>query len=370
MVDESMLCPDHIHDDYVGQWYPYIKDVTFQTWLFEIPRPDAEALLEVNRCRTFDKPAGRESKERFDRLKAFVHDRLTEIQRELPSGSRFFIRLGSRSPKDAYLFSSLGLKRFGALLRTHYEAEFERLNLRTREEKNAWVRQSSTMNDQRIWCDCEHDVLAVADTDEIFDFLVESHRVSVDLGRDLAKEDLHIFFCIRLWDPMVRPHLEFRGFVFGHELRALTQYDNRFYTTDIGENHEMILASIQDLFAREVREKFMVEGSPFEEGKYVIDFGVILERQGARVTGARAVVIEINRFNQKTGASCFDWRRDFDVLVGRKPFEFRFVTEHQWDAIDYDGVVFPDVVEKRQQLKAEIVKKTLSFFERIRAWRD
>jgi hypothetical protein len=170
----------------------------------------------------------------------------------------------------------------------------------------------------------------------------------------------------------VRPHLEFRGFVYGHQLRALTQYDDRFYSPDIGENHEAILQTIQRFFDDEVREKLAVEGSPLADGRYVIDFGIIFEREGERVVKTSAVVIEVNPFNNKTGSACFVWERegDFNVMVGRNAFEFRFITEHQWDSVDYECVVFPDVAQKKQAVKAEIVKQSLSLFERFLAWRS
>ena len=38
-------------------------------------------------------------------------------------------------------------------------------------------------------------------------------------------------------------------------------------------------------------------------------------------------VVEINPFGELAGACLFSWSKDRDVLMGKKPFEFRIVEE-------------------------------------------
>jgi hypothetical protein len=171
------------------------------------------------------------------------------------------------------------------------------------------------------------------------------------LHRYLKTPGSSFAFVFRLWDDDSLDHLEFRGFVYHHELTALTQYDERCFVPDIAQNKDEILAAIQSLF-QEVRDRFMADDSPFKLGNYVMDFGI--KFQGGTT---RAHIIEINRFNTRTGASLFDWNRDLDVMVGRKPFEFRIVTEHMYDNVDYACVIYPDWAYAVKDAKAGIVEK-------------
>jgi hypothetical protein len=71
---------------------------------------------------------------------------------------------------------------------------------------------------------------------------------------------------------------------------------------------------------------------------------------------------------QSTGGSLLDWNRDFDQRVGRKEFEFRIVPEHQYDAVDSECVLYPDLDDMRREVKWENVTDNRTLFEQWVTW--
>ena len=160
--------------------------------------------------------------------------------------------------------------------------------------------------------------------------------------------------------------MEFRGFVYKDKFCALTQYDRRIYCKQICENKELILKAINDLYENKIKPK-MKSMNPLPDGSYVIDFGVIFKS----IMDIEVIVIEINSFAKEAGASLFNWKDDIEVLTGKKEFEFRLVeNENEYNYINYDFVLYPDLLMIKNRIKAKIVNDNKSFFEKFVTWRN
>jgi hypothetical protein len=138
-------------------------------------------------------------------------------------------------------------------------------------------------------------------------------------------------------------------------------------------NKELILESIRTLF--ETRVKPALAGrNPFPAESYFADYAVVFRMNEARVVGAEAVLIELNRFNSQPGAALFDWGRDLEVLIGVKLFEFRIRTEAEIAEIDWDvhisGSWGRSVWQIMRRVRSDIVQSQKAWYEELFTWRN
>ena len=356
----------YLNNYYVDLWYNLISDLTFKTWIMKFTLEEATLLHRVIRATFGNKPI---SDEDDASLKAFISKVSTffdTIKSECPPDSKFFIRLGSRSPKDAWFYSERALQRFKSFLHEKYLVEYKELNLPTRESKVDWVFETNTMKDMINISECEIKSLQCSSVEDMFDLFLNSERVFVDLGREIKNENPNFTLCIRLWDQRMSDHLEFRGFVYHNKLCALTQYDYRAFYKDVFENKDRIQETIQEYYEKQVKPRMDVPESPFPDGTYVIDFGIIFKGEN----DMEAIVIEINRYHNTTGEALFNWDRDIDILTGKKDFEFRVVDESICSQVDYNSIIFPECQDVKKQVKADIVNENKSYLERYITWRN
>ncbi|KAH0795513.1 cell division cycle protein [Histomonas meleagridis] len=364
--NHSVFPKDKEDDDYVDSWYHLISDLTFKTWTFHFDLEEGALLHRLTRCTIGNKSITEEDQSAFNVFLSKVSGFFKQVKSECSSDSGFFLRLGSRSFKDAVFYGELSSQRFENLLYTKYLLEYNSLNFQTREDKISWVNQKNSMQDLYYFTECDIKALKCHTLKEMFDLFFNSERILIDLGRELKHEKPNFSLNFRLWEDRLFDHLEFRGFVYHHKLCALTQYDNRQFFKDVYDSKELIQKSIQEYYETKVRPRIDTANSPFVEGTYVIDFGIIFKNKNE----VEVLVIEINRYQQTTGASLFDWKNDIDVLTGKKEFEFRIVNEHQYDNVDYDTQVYPEMNEIKKRVKARIVNENKSFIERWITWRE
>jgi hypothetical protein len=260
-------------------------------------------------------------------------------------------------------------ERFLGLLTSRYEREYDKLESFSKEDRVHWMRQSCQMIDLQILNECAIAALRIFDADDLFDLFIDSFRVRVDLRRDLETNDPQLQICVREFDFRIEYHLEFRTFVCRNHLTAVTQYDDRLYFKEVEDNKDVILNAIRVLFEEKVRPAFAGK-NVFPGDSYVADFGVILSKSGEAVIGGEAVLIEINRFNSQTGPSLFSWEEDIEVLTGEKPFEFRVAPESRFESVDYELQLEPDFASMKNEVKAEIVQRRKSWFEKWFTWRN
>jgi hypothetical protein len=113
------------------------------------------------------------------------------------------------------------------------------------------------------------------------------------------------------------PSMEFRGFVRGKRLTAISQYFHIVHFPGLASQRDSILHGINQLFDR-IKDIIPVDN-------FIIDFGVLPDR---------VLVIELNPFNDYEGCGTdpglFNWKADRKVVDGEAPLEFR-VREEPFD---------------------------------------
>jgi hypothetical protein len=112
---------------------------------------------------------------------------------------------------------------------------------------------------------------------------------------------------VRRWETM-DVDMEFRCFVHGNRMTAITQYHHLcFFPRVVGEHKERISSRLLEFYEAELKDLLAPKFTNF-----VLDLGITREDD-------RVVVIELNPFLETTDGCCFNWRRDLAVLEGRVP---------------------------------------------------
>ena len=307
-------------------WYAALEPFTYRTVFLPLSIQQARAMAAVyHKLRRAWREA-HSAVEDLGGMEAFVRERLSawresgdadaltlaELQAVIEgamselaaSGGGVFAKLSSRSPKDSTIRQARAYDLVGARLAAVKAAT-----------------QAVTSNDISCALMCASvQCLRARSAAEVMEMFLTSDRVCED-DIPLALEHAHLWtqhIVLREWVD-VPPPFEFRGFVFGDRLTALSQYFNNGYFPEVVEHRDLVLRLVHDTFDR------MRALVPLEPKEYVVDFAV-------DVAARRAYVIELNPFGAPdgmgTGTAMFDLRApaDRETLFGRAPFEFRVET--------------------------------------------
>lgn len=309
-------------------WYAALEPFTYRTVFLPLSIPQARAMAAVYHRlrRAWREGHSAVGHQDLGGMEAFVRDRLStwrasndadavalaELEAIIEgamselaaSGGGVFCKLSSRSPKDSTIRQARAYDLVGARL--------------------AAVKSSGrtvTSNDISCALMCASvQCLRARSAAEVVEMFLTSDRVCED-DIPLALEHAHAWsqhIVLREWVD-VPPQFEFRGFVYGGRLTALSQYFNNGYFPEVVEHRDLVLQLVSDAFER------MRALVPLEPKEYVVDFAV-------DVAARRAYVIELNPFGAPdgmgTGTAMFDLRApaDRETLYGRAPFEFRVET--------------------------------------------
>jgi len=208
-------------------------------------------------------------------------------------GDRCFVRLTTRSPKDAILVDDDLMDQYVIKELTKVE-DFENANEVT----------------IAIWFSMLK-ALVVKNGKEALNLFMKSDRVREDCRREIGREeDYDMTVIIRKWVD-IPCQLEVRGFVTNRNLNALTQYyDNCFLEELVDRKNELE----EKIFRcwEEIKDLL-----PFENA--IVDF--CLDEND------NAILLEINPFDTFTGSGLFCYIQDWEVITGRAKFEFRVIED-------------------------------------------
>jgi len=240
-----------------------------------------------------------------------LKERLGAAVGKLRGESGVFVRLSTRSPKDA---PDKLRRRFVPLVRRFVSQEdiygvvWRGKNTRLSEGDELVVNRILVGVRRALFHGMKSETAA-----EALDLFRYSARAISDLKRavdyaDRIAWDLH--FIVR---PFVDIPLEgeFRSFVSGGKLRALSQYYCDCYFPWVAENEAAIIEAVQTFFAKTVQ-------LPEQYGNAVVDVVVFSDLS--------IKIIELNPFGPTTGGCMFGWDEDREVLESG-PFEFRFISK-------------------------------------------
>ncbi|KAH3766039.1 cell division cycle protein 123-like [Pelomyxa schiedti] len=211
-----------------------------------------------------------------------------------------FVRLSSRSPKDGDPFEDTRSQEYSAAVKP------ELASCTTPEEElQAKLRVLFSCRSQ-LCCKRGRDAMSL---------ILSSERVFVDLLLDLdnAKIPGDVWmtcFSVRRWEPRLTEDMEFRTFVCGGKITAISQYNQYCLYPHLQSKKEVISASILEFWSKEIKHRI-------PHSQYVIDFGIL--------STGRVIVVELNPFATTTGAALFTWERE-RTLLENGPFELRLRT--------------------------------------------
>jgi len=161
----------------------------------------------------------------------------------------------------------------------------------------------------------------------------------VDLKRwlEFADELGDMLIIFREFRQDIQSHMEFRGFVYKHQLNAVCQYYDTVYFEKLNNEQHIYKQKILEFFPK--IDKLV----PLEN--YIVDF-VCFD------TG-EIKVIELNPWASTTGASLFSWHNDRQLLMNG-PFEFRILGK---PIEDIKKELFPEIkklIERANQETADV----------------
>eukprot|EP01122_Echinamoeba_exundans_P015346 TRINITY_DN7238_c0_g1_i1.p1 TRINITY_DN7238_c0_g1~~TRINITY_DN7238_c0_g1_i1.p1 ORF type:complete len:359 (-),score=61.52 TRINITY_DN7238_c0_g1_i1:115-1164(-) len=278
----------------VDRWYEKLQDITFKTEFAPVYRFEAEAITcSYQRGKSKLTDAQKAALEKLE-------GRLEKLIEKFPQGA--FVRLSTRSPKDAVLLSP-----------KLYENLEKFINDET-EDPNA---------DTVAWYKAAVHTMKVTSGAEAVALLCSSGRSNTDLtaaidankskdeGEDVELDDMHLI--VREWT-CVEPQMEFRGFCYKRKLRAVCQYFTSCYFPETVENKNEIAKTLVKFFRKSIKDRI-----PFDN--CVIDFAIMPD--GPRV-------VEFNPWYIRTGPVMFKWLDDIQLLKHGNPggpegLEFRII---------------------------------------------
>ncbi|XP_041359284.1 uncharacterized protein LOC121375728 isoform X2 [Gigantopelta aegis] len=273
-------------------WLDLLADVTFPTEYCAIERHEAKLFISVfeRLYRNLD-PSGISQVEWREHLSPDEHeivksmtDRLSKTMHKFTSdGGSAFVKTSSRSPKDAPLAQT----RFKEMYVSHLAEADD---------------SQTTSENTKITCllQAAFEALRVKSADEVLDMMFRSERIYQDMLLAVQIEDRFCEnFVIRQFVP-IDVDMEFRGFVYGKQLVALSQYNYLIHSKRLVEKRSQISDLIRDFFNTQVTSR-LKSHKTFPDN-FVIDFAVC-DEDGA----------------------LFSWEHERRLLEGEEGFVFRLV---------------------------------------------
>jgi len=201
----------------------------------------------------------------------------------------FFVRVSSRSPKDAAGVCEVSFLE---------EALKQRANQKTLNGRFG------------LFCDLFLRGMRVETGMEALHLLLASKRVTDDILQALEAEDqfdlpYDLSLVVRTWSDGVREDAEFRGFMSTDgQLVAISQYNEYFYQPELWEHQEAIAKTIVEFVDKALRPRLL--GTRFLP--CVLDL-VILQNAGLHEPfnpHGEVRVVELNPANERTSTALFE----------------------------------------------------------------
>ncbi|KAL6078085.1 Cell division cycle protein 123 [Balamuthia mandrillaris] len=304
---------NNIHAVNLENWYPQLKEYTFETTFLNLSQEEARAIVSTYQQKQRqecgkEQPAAEEEEQLhlLSQLKERINDGIKAFVGGEGEDGGAFVRLSTRSPKDATIAGDKTMRLF--------EEELERM------EKEEQVENAREDENARLVAliVASTKAMMVRSGEEALQLITTSERSHEDLLLALEfPEEWDMKVIIRKW-VNIHPSMEFRGFVCHKKFTALSQYFHIAYFPQLKQQRNSILANITECYAK-VQDLIPVDS-------FIVDFAVLNDGQ--------VLVIELNPFHNYEGcgtdAGLFNWALDRKIVDGEAPFEFR-VREEAFD---------------------------------------
>ncbi|CAF0818310.1 unnamed protein product [Didymodactylos carnosus] len=323
--EQNLLCPDSetylklMSDTYFDKYYEQIKPWTFQSISIPLSLEYTQALHDGHQlflkllsasssstCNNIQYP----QRDLYDKLTNECFEKYAPLSRLCDDIDQFksslrmpmFVRLSTRSPKDA-----------GLILKERLKILYQQM-------------MPSATTDDMNQCLIAFDeasirLLCVSDGFDCVQLLLASERIQDDF------KSTSLNLILRYFERNRRLENEFRGFIYRRKLTALTQYNESIYYPNLLINKSKILDSI----IKFLNDQQVLEQLPLEN--CVLDF-ILLELEDGNY---KVYICEINPLAEFAGTGLFSWLTDRSILLGKEPFEFRIrenADKDLWKKID------------------------------------
>ena len=237
----------------------------------------------------------------FPSLKS-IEDKINEgigsiRERITNSSAKCFLRLSTRSPKDAIFH-----------LKTFPDLYSKKLIQAKENDTLASVASVQTYQKLIAFYLASTEILSISNGIEGVRMLVMSNRIQGDL-KEFAERSEPLNLIIREFVEFPVEH-ELRGFVWKKKLTALSQYNNIAFLPSLVKNKDEIETNVKSFM-----EKFIgIIGDKIEN--FVVD--IVLDYEG------KVWVVELNPFGELAGSCLFSWVTDRELLLNEEGrYEFR-----------------------------------------------
>eukprot|EP01130_Rhizamoeba_saxonica_P001348 TRINITY_DN11212_c0_g1_i1.p1 TRINITY_DN11212_c0_g1~~TRINITY_DN11212_c0_g1_i1.p1 ORF type:complete len:367 (-),score=93.24 TRINITY_DN11212_c0_g1_i1:58-1158(-) len=290
----------------VERWYEDMKDIMIGAHIFDCTVEQGKAIVKAYEHSNFNKdPITEQEQRHLDQLATTIE---TEVEIGFPGAleNGFFIRLNTRSPKDAQMFS-------------------DRMKQAVEEDESAYLKETGkdVIDDNAKLAIVYKNMvktMIVYSGKQAVDLLVRSHRIWQDISAalDLIIDTFSIKIVLREW-AHIHPDTEFRGFVYGRTLNAISAYNRVVCWDGVADRKDELEQRMVEYWENVVQQKV-----PEGLDNFIVDFAFL--ENSDEIT-----IVELNDFNDFEGcganAELFDWQEDNDILTGNAPFEFRLVEQ-------------------------------------------
>ena len=306
----------------MDSYYKYIENHTYRTEFVSITFDQANALKLYLRGIDLTEEKYSNQQKEFENLEQNIKNAINKLKNDIndeKEGTKFFVRMSTRSPKDA-CDKPLFRDKLMNLMKERF------INIDNDNNMNKLNDEYMDLNQRLIGLrECFSKVLCVETCQEMLQLLSFSERCVSDLKRLidhkhlLEKWDLYLVIRQFKFIPICN---EFRCFVNNSKLTAITQYfPHCYFPKLIHENKDKIRNMINDYY----NNVFLKECNDLNtelNNAYILDLNV-------DVINDKILIIELNPFAQTTGPGFFDWIKDKDLLYG--------------DLSDDDNKIYPEI---------------------------
>eukprot|EP01125_Pyxidicula_operculata_P018584 TRINITY_DN6611_c0_g1_i1.p1 TRINITY_DN6611_c0_g1~~TRINITY_DN6611_c0_g1_i1.p1 ORF type:complete len:302 (+),score=71.44 TRINITY_DN6611_c0_g1_i1:97-1002(+) len=261
-------------------WYNDIEDHTFKTIFLPLSIDEAKVMMEAYQ----ESNLNESQKQKMDSIEARIEGAIATF------GNTAFVKLSCRSPKDVTLTSET--------TKQLYEKKMSTITTPTDNDKISALFEAHIK------------ALKVTSAKQALGMLLKSGRINEDLTLGLQDEKtFNIQIIVREWVDVPISH-EFRAFVYGKKLNALSQYFDFCFFQDIQSKQSEILKLVSEEFEK-IKDKVKLDN-------YICDFGISSD--------GKVYIIELNPWLETTDSCLFNWIKD-DKLLKNGPLELRVNTK-------------------------------------------
>ena len=280
-------------------YYDLIKEFTFKSVIINLSKDELKSLHEEN-VKFGNNPTDI-STQFFPSLKSIenkIDDGIKSIREKIKlPGAKCFLRLSTRSPKDAIFH----LKSFPDL----YSKKLNEVK-----ESNSLSSVESVQTYEKLigFYLASTEILSISSGAEGVRMLIMSNRIQGDL-KEFPDRSEPLNLIIREFVDFPVEH-ELRGFVWKRKLTALSQYNNIAFLPSLVQKKDEIETKVKAFM-----DNFIgIIGDRVEN--FVVD--IVLDYEG------NVWVVELNPFGELAGSCLFSWVTDRDLLLNEDGrYEFR-----------------------------------------------